>query len=134
MTEPPAPVPAVVLTICAPEAIVIRGAVTATNPALPVVPGSVLVAICDPGPLIERRPVTLTVTLPAFPVLAGNWPEGPSAVLEIVPPSTSDKFVDWMVTSPAFPVLPALASDAITPPARSSMFGALTLTDPPAPA
>ena len=40
VTEPPIPVPAVVLAISAPEAIVICGAVATTEPALPLDPGS----------------------------------------------------------------------------------------------
>ena len=83
LTEPPAPVPAVVLAISAPLAKVICGAFTVADPAF-------------------------TVTLPAFPVLAAEPLEGPNALLEIAPPLTIERAPAATVTSPAFRVLPAL--------------------------
>ena len=108
VTAPPDPVPAVVLAISAPDPIVICGAVTATDPALPVVPGWVSVAIRAPDPPIDKRPTTLTATLPALPVLAGKLEDGPNALLEISPPLTIKRAPASTVTTPALPVLPAL--------------------------
>jgi hypothetical protein len=54
-------------------------------------------------------PETLTVTLPAFPVLAARTSLAPIALLEMAPPLTTERAAAMTFTFPAFPVLPALA-------------------------
>src|SRR6266446_6192879 len=106
VTEPPAPVPAVVLMICPPLARAICPAFTLIDPASPIEPELVSVPIRDPDPLSDRRPPTSTATRPLFPVLAGRFIRGRSA-LDIEPPLTIESAPTWMLTSPAFPELPA---------------------------
>src|ERR1700719_2492611 len=89
-TEPPAPVPAVVLEISAPDSSAICGAVTITDPALPL-------ALEDAEAMI--------------PLLASLKVNGPWAVTCTVPPSPAPAVVD--VT---FPPL----DNAIAPPAVST--------------
>ena len=57
LTEPPAPVPAVVLAISAPELSVICGALTVTDPALPPAVGVAEAMIPLPGSLKRQRPL-----------------------------------------------------------------------------
>ena len=82
-TVPAFPDPNVLLEIWPPLTIDRAAALTVTSPPLPMVPGPVAVWIPDPS--IDRGPEMLTVTLPAFPVLAGAPFRGPSALLEILP-------------------------------------------------
>ena len=60
----------------------------------------------DRDPLNDRRPATLTVTLPAFPELAGKLLSARIALLEIAPPLMSERVAAFTITSPAFPALP----------------------------
>jgi hypothetical protein len=59
-TEPPVPVPAVVLEISAPESSVICGAVTVTDPALPLAVEDAEVTIPLPKPVTLSGPPAVT--------------------------------------------------------------------------
>src|SRR5215470_20369662 len=100
-----------------------------------MVPRPVLVRIPDPS--IDRDPKTLTVTLPALPVLAGAPFKGfgPNAILEIAPVLRKDNVPALTATIPAFPLLPGSASDktpvasAVDPPAPSIISWPSTVTE-----
>src|SRR6516164_400547 len=67
VTEPPAPVPAVVLAISAPVVSVTCGAPTVTDPALPLAVDVAEATIRLPGPAKLSGPCELTCTTPPFP-------------------------------------------------------------------
>jgi len=69
-TEPPAPVPAVVLEISAPVVMVIRGAATLTDPALPFAVEVAEATIPVPGSLRLSGPCAVTCTVPPLPAPA----------------------------------------------------------------
>jgi hypothetical protein len=69
-TEPPAPVPAVVLEISAPLVMVICGAATTTDPALPLAVEVAEATIPVPGSLMLSGPCAVTCTVPPLPAPA----------------------------------------------------------------
>src|SRR5262245_56945521 len=102
-TVPPAPVPAVALEISAPVVSKICDAFTASDPASPVVPAWVSVAIRVAGPLNDSGPAVLTTTFPAFPVLTGKPWSDRIALLEIEPPLRAVAPPTATATAPAAP-------------------------------
>jgi hypothetical protein len=126
VTGPPRAVPAIVLAICAPATIVISGALTVTEPALPLakapaealiaVPGSVSVKVpCEitrtipPGPLRVLpaliSPPLLSVVLPAMATFSAPPAPDEALLLEIAPPLLRASEPALTSTEPAFPVL-----------------------------
>src|SRR5262249_39839583 len=99
----------------------------------PIVPGLASDAIPrsddEPEPSIDKRPVTLTVTLPPFPVFAGKPLKAANSLLEIKP-LTIASVPALTVTPPALPLLPCAVSDEISPPFRTDKAPALTATLP----
>ena len=69
-TEPPAPVPAVVLEISAPDTSAICGAVTTTDPALPLAVELAEAMIPLPASLKLSDPRAATCTVPPSPAPA----------------------------------------------------------------
>src|SRR5207237_5222983 len=108
LPEPPAPVPAVVLEISAPAARAICGAVTITDPALPLAVEVAETRIPLPGSLRLSGPRELTRTVPASPAPAVIVETLAPPVNAIAPPAVS-------TTSPAAPVEPVSAEPAISP-------------------
>jgi hypothetical protein len=94
LTEPPAPVPVVVLAIAPPAVKVICGAVTVTDPALPLALGIAKATIPLPGSLNTSGPCAVTRTLPPLPT---------PAVLELTsaPPESASAPPAAKTTSPA---------------------------------
>src|SRR5579859_4755195 len=86
-----------------------------------------------PAPLTVNAPA-VTITLPALPVAAGAPLKGPSALLEISPPSTTDKVPAVTVTRPALPALPASASETMPDPSIVNSPATVTETSPALPA
>jgi hypothetical protein len=89
-------------------------------------------------PLARFNVPAATVTWPAFPVLAGRLPKGPSALLTIPPPLMIESVPTLTVTSPASPLLPARESAAmpvLATPIPSIVSWPSTMTDmlPPFP-
>src|ERR1700730_5228223 len=70
LTDPPAPVPAVVLEISAPDSSVICGAVTVTDPALPLAVEDAEAMIPLPKPIRVSGPPAVTCTVPPLPAPA----------------------------------------------------------------
>src|SRR5208282_5299813 len=70
LTEPPAPVPAVVLAISAPDISAICGAPTVTDPALPLAVEVADAMIPLPGSLKLSGPFAVTSTVPPLPAPA----------------------------------------------------------------
>jgi hypothetical protein len=70
LTEPPAPVPAVVLEISAPDSSVICGAVTVTDPAFPLAVEDAEAMIPLPKPVSISGPPAVTCTVPPSPAPA----------------------------------------------------------------
>ena len=109
MTEPPAPVPAVVLAISDPVVIVICGALTVTEPALPLALEFANAMIPLPGSLKLSGPCAVTCTVPPLP--------GPAVALAIcAPPSTLSELAST-VTAPPGPDCGPIAEAAIWVPA-----------------
>src|SRR5271166_911007 len=132
MTEPPAPVPAVVLAISAPEAIVIRGASTVTDPALPLAVEVAEAIIPLAGSVKLSGPCAVTSMVPPFPA---------PAVLELTcaPPESASAPPAVSVTSPAPPLDPGWA-EAVIPltlfgpvPDKVTPFATVTAMSPPLP-
>jgi hypothetical protein len=129
-TEPPAPVPAVVLEISAPDSSVICGAVTVTDPALPLAVEVAETRIPLPGSLTLSGPCELTRTVPASPA--------PAVIVEtLAPPDSAIAPPAVSTTSPAAPVAPASA-EAVIPlappdpaPDNVTLFATVTATSPP---
>jgi hypothetical protein len=94
LTDPPAPVPAVVLAISAPDISAIRGAPTDTDPALPPAVPVAEAMIPVPGSVSVNGPWAVTWTVPPLPT---------PAVLEVnsAPPDSVSAPPAINVTSPA---------------------------------
>jgi hypothetical protein len=105
-TEPPLPVPAVVLAISPPVVIVICGAATITEPALPLAVEFAEALIPVPGSVNVRGPCAVTSTVPPLPV---------PAVLEVAfaPRDSAIELPANSATSPAWSLEPAWAEAVI---------------------
>src|SRR5215469_14915323 len=130
LTEPPAPVPAVVLTICPPLVTVICGAVTVTDPALPLAVDIAEAMIPLPGAVKLSGPSAVTCTVPPLP--------GPAVELAICAPPWTVRLSAPTVTEPPGPECRPVAEaaiwlGAIPMPSSARAPGVITVTEPPAP-
>ena len=99
-TEPPFPVPAVVLSIVPPAVSVIAGALTVTAPPLPLAAAPAKASIALPVSLTVNGPWALTATLPPLPAPSVLELTSAPSTIVIVPSAVS-------ITSPAPPLDPA---------------------------
>src|SRR5512135_3345929 len=127
-TEPPAPVPAVELAICAPAVTEICEADAATDPASPLAVSAASAMIPVPTPLKASGPCALTPTVPPLPA--------PNVADEIcAPPDMVSAPPAARVISPALPIEPGVAEAVTAVPEPDSVASPAIarLTSPPLP-